>query len=159
VKAIAELATSWTAMTKTSRKNFTKAAFPVSDVPERTVGDKCVTASAHVTIRAVVWFLVLIVPALLIGHGKPVPSLLFYAVFVAVCYAVSLVRHPNRRCRTCRGSGRQRAAMFTWGDRVCTSCGGQSRHRRWGVQLFYPQSRTSAERARAEAGRRRGRLR
>jgi len=109
--------------------------------------------------RAVVWFLILIVPAVLIGRGHPVPSLVSYAVIIAVCYAVSLARHPNRRCRTCGGSGRQKGAMFTWGDRVCVSCGGQSRHRRWGVQLFYPQSRTSAERARAEAGRRRGRLR
>jgi hypothetical protein len=105
------------------------------------------------------WFLILLVPAILLGRGKPVPSLVIYAVIIVVCYVVSLARHPNRRCRTCRGSGRQRASMFTWGDRICTSCGGQSRHRRWGVQAFYPQSKTYAENARAEAGKRRGRLR
>jgi hypothetical protein len=49
--------------------------------------------------------------------------------------------------------------MFTWGDRLCTTCGGQSRHRRWGVQAFYPQSKTYAERVTAEARKRRGRLR
>ncbi len=105
------------------------------------------------------WFLILLVPAILIGQGKPVPSLLSYAVIIAVCYAVSLALHSNRRCRKCGGSGRQRAAMFTWGDRLCKTCGGQSRHRRWGVQAFYPQSKTYAENARAEAGKRRGRLR
>jgi len=105
------------------------------------------------------WFLILLVPAILIGQGKPVPSLVSYAVIIAVCYAVSLALHSNRRCRTCGGSGRQKAAMFTWADRVCTSCGGQSRHRRWGVQTFYPQSRTRAERALVEARRRRSRLR
>jgi DnaJ-class molecular chaperone len=105
------------------------------------------------------WFLILLVPAILIGQGKPVPSLLSYAVIIAVCYAVSLALHSNRRCRKCGGSGRQRAAMFTWGDRLCTTCGGQSRHRRWGVQAFYPQSKTYAERVTAEARKRRGRLR
>jgi hypothetical protein len=105
------------------------------------------------------WFLILLVPAVLIGHGKPVPSLVSYAVIIAVCYVASLALHSNRRCRRCGGSGRQRGAMFTWGDRLCTTCGGQSRHRRWGVQAFYPQSKTYAERATAEARRRRGRLR
>ena len=105
------------------------------------------------------WFFILIVPAVLIGRGKPVPTLLSYAVIIAVCYALSLALHSNRRCRKCGGSGRQRAAMFTWGDRLCTTCGGQGRHRRWGVQLFYPSSKTRAERGRAAAGKRRGVLR
>jgi hypothetical protein len=107
----------------------------------------------------VVWWLILIVPALLIGHGKPGLSLLIYAVMVAICYVVSLARHPNRRCRKCGGSGRQKAAMFTWGDRICTTCGGQSRHRRWGAQVVYRERRTPAERASAAARRRRGQLR
>ncbi|HTX25470.1 MAG TPA: hypothetical protein VME19_00485 [Streptosporangiaceae bacterium] len=106
-----------------------------------------------------VWWLILIVPALLIGHGKLGPSLLTYAVLIAICYAVSLARHSNRRCRACRGSGRQRGAMFTWGDRLCTTCGGQGRHRRWGVQLIYPSRRSPAERGTAEARKRRGALR
>ena len=105
------------------------------------------------------WFFILAVPAILLGHGKPVPSLVFYAGIIAVCYAASLALHSNRRCRKCGGSGRQRGAMFTWGDRLCTTCGGQSRHRRWGVQAFYPQSKTYSERVRAEALKRRGRLR
>src|SRR5260370_39574872 len=41
-------------------------------------------------------------------------------------------------------------------DRLCTTCGGQSRHRRWGVQLLYPQNRTWAERTAVEARKRRG---
>ena len=105
------------------------------------------------------WFLILLVPAIFLGRGAVVPSLVIYAVIIAVCYVLSLALHSNRRCRKCGGSGRQRAAMFTWGDRLCTTCGGQSRHRRWGVQMFYPQSKTYAERARADAGKRRGRLR
>ncbi len=105
------------------------------------------------------WWLILIVPALLIGHGKLAPSLVSYGVIIAICYAVSLALHSNRRCRKCGGSGRQKAAMFTWGDRMCTTCGGQSRHRRWGVQLFYPKRRTYAERSAAGARRRRGALR
>jgi hypothetical protein len=107
----------------------------------------------------VVWWLILIVPALLIGHGKLVPSLVSYAVAIAICYAVSLTRHSNRRCRACGGSGRQRGSMFTWGDRMCTTCGGQSRHRRWGAQLLYRNRRTHAERTAAEARKRRGALR
>jgi len=103
--------------------------------------------------------LIAAVPAILIGGGKPVQSLVTYAVIIAVAYAFSLALHSNRRCRKCRGSGRQRGAMFWWGDRLCTTCGGQSRHRRWGVQAFYPSSKTYAERARARAGLRRGRLR
>jgi hypothetical protein len=100
-----------------------------------------------------------LIPAWLLGHYKLVPTLLWYAVIIAVCYAVSLALHSNRRCRACGGSGRQRGAMFWWGDRMCRTCGGQSRHRRWGVQVFYPQSRTYAERAATSARRRRGRLR
>ena len=105
------------------------------------------------------WWLILIVPALLIGHGEPGPSLLAYGVMAAICYLVSLGLHSNRRCRACGGSGRQKAAMFPWADRICTTCGGQSRHRRWGVQLMYRENRTYAERSAAEARRRRGRLR
>jgi hypothetical protein len=105
------------------------------------------------------WFFILIVPAVLLGHGHALPSLEWYAGIIAVCYAFSLALHSNRRCRTCGGSGRQRGAMFTWGDRMCTTCGGQSRHRRWGVQVFYPQSRTFSERAGGRARQRRGRLR
>jgi hypothetical protein len=107
----------------------------------------------------VVWWLILIVPALLIGHGEPLLTLVSYAVLIGICYVVSLARHSNRRCRACGGSGRQRAAMFPWADRICTTCGGQSRHRRWGAQLLYRDGRTYAERAAAEARRRRARLR
>jgi hypothetical protein len=107
----------------------------------------------------VVWWLIFIVPALLIGHGRPVPSLLTYVVIIAISYAVSLGRFGNRRCRTCGGSGRQKATMFPWADRICTRCGGQSRHRRWGTQLLYQERRTPAEDAAAEARKRRSRLR
>ena len=105
------------------------------------------------------WWLILIVPALLIGHGEPLLTLVAYAVLFAICYGVSLARHSNRRCRACGGSGRQKAAMFPWADRVCTTCGGASRHRRWGVQLIYRDNRTRAETLAARARGRRGRIR
>ena len=105
------------------------------------------------------WWLIWIVPALLLGHERPGPSLLWYGAFIVICYVFSLARHSNRRCRACGGSGRQRGAMFRWGDRMCTTCGGQSRHRRWGVQLLYRNRRTYAERAVGQARKRRGALR
>jgi DnaJ-class molecular chaperone len=102
------------------------------------------------------WWLVLAIPALVFGHGNVVLIIALYGVFVAVAYVISLALHTNRRCRACKGSGRQRGAMFTYGDRACKTCGGQSRHRRWGAQVLYPQSRTYAERSSSKARGRRG---
>jgi hypothetical protein len=102
------------------------------------------------------WWFVLVIPALLLSRGNLGVGILIYGISVAVLYLVSLGRHSNRRCRSCGGTGRHRGAMFTWGDRLCTRCGGQSRHRRWGVQAFYPEGKTWAERSAAKAKKRRG---
>ena len=103
-----------------------------------------------------VWWFVLVIPALFLSHGNLGLGVLYYGIFVAVLYVVSLERHSNRRCRSCGGTGRHRGAMFTWGDRLCTKCGGQSRHRRWGVQAFHPGDKAWAERSAAQAKKRRG---
>lgn len=103
-----------------------------------------------------VWWLVLLIPAFVLSRGKVELGILFYALFVGIAYLFSLGLHSNRRCRACKGSGRQRGAMFTWGDRPCKTCGGQSRHRRWGVQTFYPQRKTYSERTAPKARTRRG---
>jgi hypothetical protein len=102
------------------------------------------------------WWVVLVIPALFFSHGNLGVAVLIYGITVGVLYLVSLGRHANRRCRSCGGTGRHRGAMFTWGDRLCTKCGGQSRHRRWGVQAFYPGSKTWSERSAAQAKKRRG---
>jgi hypothetical protein len=149
-------------VTKTTGKNFIGghiSALKLATRQKEQYGEKCTDASGHATISAVRWFLILMVPAVLLGRGHAVPSLVWYAGIIAVCYVFSLALHSNRRCRTCRGSGRQRAAMFPWADRVCTSCGGASRHRRWGVQLFYSGNRTYAEKSAAKARIRRARPR
>jgi hypothetical protein len=107
--------------------------------------------SEHVTINGMVWWLILAIPAFLLGRGNVVLIILFYGLFVGVAYVISLALHTNRRCRACKGTGRQKGSMFAWGDRACTTCGGQSRHRRWGAQVLYPQSKTYAERSSAKA--------
>jgi len=99
-------------------------------------------------------FALLLLLALLLGHGNLVMVAAIYAGLIAVAYAVSLMRHPHRRCRSCGGTGRHRGAMFTWGDRPCTTCGGAPRHRRWGVQATRPDTQTWAERAAARARKR-----
>jgi hypothetical protein len=106
------------------------------------------------------WILV-VVAAVLIGRGHLDLTLAAFGGLALVCYLVSLLLHPNRRCRACKGTGRQRGAMFTWGDRLCSTCGGQSRHRRWGAQAFYGTTgrRTLAEQRSRQARNRRGALR
>jgi len=101
----------------------------------------------------------LLLPALYFGHGNLAVSAALYAGLIVLAYVVSLIRHPHRRCRACGGTGRQRGAMFTWGDRPCTTCGGGPRHRRWGVQVSRPDTPTWAERAAARARKRKARPR
>src|SRR5436190_445474 len=69
------------------------------------------------------WWFVLVIPALLLSRGNLGVGILIYGISVAVLYLVSLGRHSNRRCRSCGGTGRHRGAMFIWGDRLCTRCG------------------------------------
>ena len=86
--------------------------------------------------------------------------MIIFLLIVGFGFWVSYELHPHRRCRTCKGTGRQRGAILTYAHRQCTKCGGQTRHRRWGVQGLHRNSRTWAEweAARARARRRAPRL-
>ncbi len=104
------------------------------------------------------WWVVLAVVAVAAARGHVWLAGGYFAGGLAVCYLVSLLRHPRRACRSCGGTGRHKGAMFWWGDRACTACSGGSRHRRWGVQLLLgdPGQRAWAEKAAGEAKSRRG---
>jgi len=52
------------------------------------------------------WWVVLVIPALFLSHGNLGVGILIYGISVAVLYLVSLGRHSNRRCRSCGGTGR-----------------------------------------------------
>jgi len=106
-----------------------------------------------------IWWGILVLPALYLGHGNLAVSAGLYTLLVVAAYLVSLIRHPHRRCRSCGGTGRHKGAMFTWGDRPCTRCGGAPRHRRWGVQVSRGETQTWAERAAARARQRQARPR
>jgi hypothetical protein len=79
------------------------------------------------------------------------------AVVLAVAYVISLFLHPRVRCWDCNATGLHRGGLFRYSDRACTTCGGQSRHRRLGARVISPGSPLWAERARGRAGQRRGR--
>jgi hypothetical protein len=113
------------------------------------------------TLLLMVRWIVLALTSALLGGGSLLLSALIFGGGAVVFYVVSLQLHPRRVCRACGGTGRHQGAMFWWGDRACTRCGGGPRHRRWGVQTLYGASgtRTWAERAAKEAGRRRGAIR
>jgi hypothetical protein len=81
------------------------------------------------------------------------------AVVGFVLWLVSINLTPFRRCRTCRGTGRQSGALFTWANRQCPACGGSGRHRRYNVTTIYGTNQTRGERRAAEASRRRNRPR
>lgn len=104
------------------------------------------------------WWFLLVLAAVVAGKGHLIPSAFFFAVGVAVCYVVSIARHPRRVCRACDGTGRHRGSMFWWGDRACGKCAGTQRHRRWGAQILHGGSGelTWAERSAADAKKRRG---
>lgn len=61
-----------------------------------------------------------------------------FAVIAAVVggYVVSLMIHPFRKCKTCKGTGRHTGAIFSHGFRPCRSCGGSSRHLRLGARVL-----------------------
>jgi hypothetical protein len=105
------------------------------------------------------WWLLLVVPAIILGYASTAQMVTIYVILVVVGYVVSLVLHPHRRCRNCKGTGREPGGMFTWGDRACTRCGGSPRHRRWGVRLLSPDKPVWAERSAAKAKDRAGRPR
>jgi hypothetical protein len=99
----------------------------------------------------------LAVAAFLISRGNLALAAVLYLPAVAVLYVVSLWRHPHRKCRKCKGTGRQAGTMFTWGDRPCTTCGGGPRHRRWGTQFLYGGNQVWAEKTAVKARRRKAR--
>jgi DnaJ-class molecular chaperone len=51
----------------------------------------------------------------------------------AVVYFSSAYLHPFRPCRTCKGSGVHRGAVFSRSSRNCSNCGGRGRFRRAGA--------------------------
>jgi hypothetical protein len=67
-------------------------------------------------------------------------------VIMAVVYYLSLHLHPDRDCRTCRGTGRHRGWVFLWTRRQCRECAGQGRHRRLGNIILHPNRDVLAER-------------
>lgn len=104
-------------------------------------------------------WLALAVPAVWLGHASLAGFIVIYLGLVGVAFAGSLLLHPHRKCRNCKGTGREQGAMFTWGDRPCSRCGGGPRHRRWGVQAFSGDKPVWAERNAGRARERRGRPR
>lgn len=105
------------------------------------------------------WVVLVGVAALIITAGNLLLAAVLFAVALAVAYWLSLDRRPFRTCRTCRGTGRHPGSMFTYAHRQCPSCGGSSRHRRWGAVHLYGNAPTRAERAAAQAAYRRARPR
>lgn len=84
-------------------------------------------------------------------------AVIIVAVIVIGSYFLSLRVHPWRRCRSCKGTGRQFGAVWKHSHRLCSSCGGNGRRARIGVQVFYGNRQTWGERAPAEASARRSR--
>jgi hypothetical protein len=102
----------------------------------------------------------LIIWTLVVGLGwiaLPASRFAEAALVLAVAYVVSLFLHPRVRCWDCDATGWHRGGLFRYSDRACTTCGGQSRHRRLGARVISPGSPLWAERARERAGQRRGR--
>jgi hypothetical protein len=73
-------------------------------------------------------------------------GVVFTAIAFVVLWAVSIHLTPFRRCRTCKGTGRQTGAVFTWAHRVCPTCAGSGRHRRYHVTAIYGSNLTRGER-------------
>lgn len=62
------------------------------------------------------------------------PQLILAVVAVlAVAHFSSAYLHPFRPCRSCKGSGIHKGAVFTFSHRTCASCGGKGRYRRVGA--------------------------
>jgi hypothetical protein len=67
------------------------------------------------------------------------------AVVAFILWLVSVWLTPFRRCRTCRGAGRQTGFMSTWAHRPCPTCAGVGRHRRYNVTTFFGNNLTRGE--------------
>jgi DnaJ-class molecular chaperone len=84
-------------------------------------------------------------------HGMTVTIVV---LLMAGGYAVSLLLHPFRSCRGCKGTGRLRGTLFSYAHRQCTSCGGSGRHRRFGTVLISWRRSVWAEKSAANASNR-----
>ena len=51
-------------------------------------------------------------------------------------YLMSVLRHPYRPCRRCRGVGKHFGAVFGLAHRACRWCGGTGRRSRLGARLI-----------------------
>lgn len=78
-------------------------------------------------------------------------TLVVLGAILLVAYLVSLRLHPMRRCRPCKGTGRHFGAVFKSSHRGCTSCGGNGRRARLGVNLLHRGGLVWGERAPARA--------
>jgi DnaJ-class molecular chaperone len=83
--------------------------------------------------------------------------LIIIGVIAVMGYFVSLLLHPWRACRACQGTGRHRGVVYRRSVRGCTSCGGNGRRARLGVNLFHQGSQVWGERAPAEMAAKRDR--
>lgn len=91
---------------------------------------------------AIFWLIGLII--LLAAFHTTVEVIIIVGI-VAAAYYASLILHPDRDCRACRGTGRHRGWLFTWSRRQCPSCAGQGRHRRFGNVVLHPRRDVPAE--------------
>jgi hypothetical protein len=60
------------------------------------------------------------------------------AAVLAAAYAVSLRIHPWAPCRSCKGSGKSRDAVWKTAFGTCRACGGRGRRPRAGVRVLQP---------------------
>jgi hypothetical protein len=100
-------------------------------------------------------WVIIVVLALFVGTGlthSVAAGAIITAVVAFITWLTSAWLTPFRRCRTCKGTGRQTGLMSTWAHRQCPSCGGSGRHRRYNVTTFFGNNLTRGE-ARAEKAR------
>jgi len=110
----------------------------------------------------VVRWLVVLVAVLLAGTAlthDATTAVVLTGLVGFVLWLVSIWLTPFRRCRTCKGTGRQTGLMSTWAHRQCPNCGGSGRHRRYNVTTVFRNNLTRGEARAASARTRRNRPR
>jgi DnaJ-class molecular chaperone len=83
-------------------------------------------------------------------------SLIAILVLLAGGYLVSLRLHPYRKCRSCKGTGRNWGSIYKYSLRACSSCGGNGRRARLGVSTFHRNGQVWGERKPGETVAKRG---
>jgi hypothetical protein len=63
------------------------------------------------------------------------PILMLVIAICAVGYVISIWAHPQKKCRLCNGSGRNRGMIFFYASRPCRSCGGRRYQLRLGTKV------------------------